>query len=93
MATPLKEIYNDVFFAEFTGAIKTVIPAFSKKEFIRKVRNGAWPQMELKQRMRHLAATLAQYLPGSFAQQVKQLLAIMRALPAESAGMYGSLAY
>ena len=62
MAEPLKNIYNDFFFAEFTQSICTTNPGFSVKKFMADCRNKQWEYMELKQRMRHLY----HYLNGDY---------------------------
>lgn len=93
MAALLKEIYNEPFFAEFTIAIKKVVPEFNKKTFLANVRNPQWDQMELKQRMHHIAFSLNGVLQGNYKQKLRQVLIIMKALPQKVGGQYGSLAY
>ncbi len=93
MPEPLKNIYNDAFFREFSKAVKAVLPAVNRAAFIAACRSNGWEKMELKQRMRHLATTLHDLLPGNYKNKLTQVLKIMDALPAESTNQYGSLAY
>jgi 3-methyladenine DNA glycosylase AlkC len=93
MAEALKHIYNEVFFKEFTVAIKKILPGFNHRKFIAEIKNESWQQLELKQRMRRIAAVLHDALKGNYKEKLAQLLKIMDALPQKSAGLYGSLAY
>ncbi len=93
MAEPLKNIYNDAFFAEFASAVKTVVPGLQIKKFIATVKSNQWQQMELKQRMRQLATAMHNVLTGSYKNKLQDVLKIMNALPKKSAVQYGGLAY
>ena len=93
MAEPLKNIYNDLFFAEFTQSILTTNPGFKVKKFMADCRNKQWENMELKQRMRHLSTILHHNLNGDYKKKLSQVLKIIKALPSKSAAQYSSLAY
>lgn len=75
MATPLKDLYNDRFFDFFIGTFREVYPAFNGKKFKQDVYAGAWPQLELKERMRQTADVLAKHLPPQYAEAVLYLQA------------------
>ncbi|MBC7866402.1 MAG: DNA alkylation repair protein [Gloeobacteraceae cyanobacterium ES-bin-316] len=93
MAELLKNIYNPVFFDEFTIAISKAKPRFDKGSFCASIQSEGWDKMELKQRMRHIASVLHKELAGNYPQKLEQLLKIMDFVPRKSAGEYGSLAY
>jgi 3-methyladenine DNA glycosylase AlkC len=67
MADALKYMYNVEFFERLCPALRQTIPNFDCKYFTHRVFNNAWPDLELKQRVRHIAVTLADFLPGDFA--------------------------
>ncbi|MFT3979196.1 MAG: DNA alkylation repair protein [Ferruginibacter sp.] len=93
MAEPLRNIYNDIFFAELGIALQKAVLGFPVKRFVSAVKNSHWPAMELKQRMRQLSTTLHDYLEGSYKKKLTAVLKIMKALPANTAIMYPGLAY
>lgn len=93
MGEPLKNIYNDAFFDELSSAILAAVPGFKKKPFLIDCRSNGWQEMELKQRMRHLAAMLDKHLQGDYKKKLAKVLQIINALPAKSSNQYGSLAY
>lgn len=93
MAEPLKNIYNDVFFAELKNSLQKAIPGFNSKKFIAAVKGKGWEAMELKERMRHLSATLNDFLEGDYATKLTQLLKLVDALPEKSNVQYSGLAY
>ena len=93
MATPLKNIYNDVFFAELKNSLQKAIPGFNNKKFIAAVKGKGWEALELKERMRHLSTTLNDFLEGDYTTKLTQLLKLVDALPANSKVQYSGLAY
>jgi 3-methyladenine DNA glycosylase AlkC len=93
MAEPLKNIYNDVFFAELETALQKAIPEIDTRKFIAAVKNPAWPGLELKQRMRQLSTTLHDHLTGSYKSKLPRLLKLVAALPTHSKVSYTGLAY
>lgn len=74
MAEPLKNMYNESFFQNFTDALQQVKPDFDKDAFLKSVFTDEWETKELKQRMRHITVTLKQYLPSNFKNAVKIIL-------------------
>ena len=70
MATPLKDLYNDTFFAYFLKQAEAAYPGFKSKAFLKAVYAGNWENLELKERMRKSADALRQVLPGNFQDSV-----------------------
>lgn len=93
MAEPLKNIYNDVFFAELKASLQKALPGFDTKRFIAAVKNDQWPAMELKQRMRQLSTVLHDHMDGNYKKKLSQLLQLVTAFPAKSKVQYSGLAY
>lgn len=93
MAEPLKNIYNETFFAELKTSLQKALPGFDTKKFIAAVKNNDWPGMELKQRMRHLSSTLHDHLHGNYKKKLAQVLQLIKAFPAVSKVQYSGLAY
>ena len=93
MPTPLKYIYNEVFFDEFCTAAKKTIPGFNQKAFVDAVHHSGWEALELKNRMRRLSTVLQRFLPGNYAKQLASVLDLIDSLPKPSSVQYASLAY
>ena len=93
MAEPLKNIYNDVFFAELKAGLQKAIPEIDTKKFINAVKNKEWATMELKQRMRDLSTVLHDHLQGNYKSKLAKVLKLITVLPAQSKVQYSSLAY
>ena len=83
MPEPLKNVYNPIFFEQFTAVLKQVLPAFKKQSFLNLVFDHEWEGKELKQRMRHISTVLHDYVPGTFKDQVNCLLSIIDKLKKE----------
>lgn len=66
MAEPLKHMYNPAFFERLCPVMRNTIPQFDCKRFIFNVFNNEWPDMELKQRVTHIAKTLHAFMPDNF---------------------------
>lgn len=77
---PLKNLYNQVFLEFLGNAIADAVPAFDKAAFHGQIFDSEWEQKELKQRMRHIAATLKHHLRGDFADNVEALHRIIDSL-------------
>jgi 3-methyladenine DNA glycosylase AlkC len=92
MAEPLKNIYDDHFFKEFNQIAKKVIPSWEARAFDNTVKNKDWPQMELKQRMRHLSRSLFNALQGSYAKKLPQVLKMVQYIYSSEV-RYSGLAY
>lgn len=74
---PLKKAYNKEFFNQFLKALKTVKPNMDETAFIKATFTKDWELYELKQRMRHIAKVLHQFLNADFKiaiEEIKQLI-------------------
>lgn len=68
MAELLKHMYNPHFFKGLCPVLRQHIPQFDCTEFILRIFNNAWPDLELKERVRHIALTLHHFLPEDFSK-------------------------
>lgn len=66
MAEQLKHMYNPAFFEKLCPALHQFIPDFDCKDFIYRVFNNEWPDLELKERVRHISIVLHHFLPNDF---------------------------
>lgn len=80
MAEPLKNIYNQKFFDEFSKALKLIIPNFDKNLFLNKIYDNEWKNRELKQRMRHISTTLKYFLPKDYKNSTTIILKLISCL-------------
>jgi 3-methyladenine DNA glycosylase AlkC len=88
---PFKNIYNDTFFGLFTRVLGSTLKGFDKKKFLKKVYDKDWEARELKQRMRHIALVLHDFLPGNYDQNIAGIKQLITALRKE--GINGGLEY
>jgi 3-methyladenine DNA glycosylase AlkC len=72
----LKDLYSREFYGEFTGIAKQTLPNFEEKDFFYRIFNNEFDGMELKQRIRHTAKVLAQFLPQDFRDAMPLLTAL-----------------
>lgn len=63
MAEALKNCYNEHFLQSFVTDMTKIVPDFDGNSFRRKVFTDSWEDLELKQRMNHLAMVLKQHSP------------------------------
>ena len=80
MKTPLRYLYNPSFFERLCPALHDCIPGFDRRDFIFRVFNNAWPEMEFKERVRHIANVLHHFLPHDFPLAAGRLHALSDAL-------------
>jgi 3-methyladenine DNA glycosylase AlkC len=66
MAEPLKTMYNPAFFEKLCPVMCATIPKFDCRNFIFRVFDNRWPELELKERVRHIAIVLHEFLPADF---------------------------
>jgi 3-methyladenine DNA glycosylase AlkC len=66
MAEPLKYMYNPHFFEAIVPFLRRHLPNFDQREFILRVFNNTWPDLELKERVRHITFVLHHFLPDHF---------------------------
>ena len=80
MATALKYMYNPTFFEGLCPVLKECIPGFDCRDFILRTFNNAWPDLELKERIRHITRVLHHFLSKDFSIAAHQLIDIAHAL-------------
>jgi hypothetical protein len=66
MSTLLKDIYSASYYDRFSNLVEEVIPSFDKTKFIQSIFNHDWEQKELKERVKHTALVLHDFLPEDF---------------------------
>jgi 3-methyladenine DNA glycosylase AlkC len=80
MAEPLKNMYNPIFFERLCPVMKASIPGFDCSDFIFRVFNNSWADLELKQRVRHITLTLHHFLPKEFGSASQVITRLANAL-------------
>jgi 3-methyladenine DNA glycosylase AlkC len=83
MAEPLKYMYNPEFFERLCPTLRKTIPTFDCQHFIRLIFNNQWPDLELKQRVRHISNCLRHFLPEHFPDAIKDLVRLSKNLLAD----------
>lgn len=73
MAEQLKNIYTHEYISNLANKIKLNYKDFEKESFFNSIFDKLWDGLELKQRMRHIAICLNQYLPISYENQLEVL--------------------
>jgi 3-methyladenine DNA glycosylase AlkC len=59
-------LYAPEIVGEIAKSLTTVYPDFLSEQFLQSVFSDSWEQLELKQRMRHIALCLKQWLPENY---------------------------
>ncbi|MDR3047468.1 MAG: DNA alkylation repair protein [Bacteroidales bacterium] len=78
MSSLLKDIYSVSFYDTFSELVGEVIPSFDKTKFKQLIFNNDWEKKELKERMKHTALVLHDFLPEDFdlsAKIIEQIFA------------------
>jgi 3-methyladenine DNA glycosylase AlkC len=83
MAEALKHMYNPAFFEKMCPVMTKALPGFDDKKFLRTIFSKTWPTLELKERVRHIAVALHDFLPSDFPIAAKQLVNLSVALRKE----------
>ena len=73
MAEQLKNLYSKEFIKKLANRLFLIFTNFEKEDFINSIFDISWQNLELKQRMRHIAITLNKYLPLSYKKQLEIL--------------------
>lgn len=71
---PLKNMFNPAYFEKLCPVLTATIPKFDCRDFIHRVFNNTWPDLELKERVRHIANVLHYFLPQDFKSAAKMLV-------------------
>jgi 3-methyladenine DNA glycosylase AlkC len=78
MPEKLKDILFPRHKVEYFGKIlKEEYPVFDAEGFVNAVCDATWPNLELKEKMRHTTLSLYKFLPPDFSEAVKILKAIV----------------
>lgn len=80
MAEPLKNMYNPAFFEGLCPFLGKHLPRFNCREFIHRIFDRHWPDLELKQRVKHIAVALHAYLPDHFPEAARKIVTISEAI-------------
>lgn len=73
MAALLKDLYNAAYIELLATQVSLAYPTFKKSNFISAVFDSEWNELELKQRMRHIALSLHQHLTQEYHQNIEIL--------------------
>ena len=73
MAEQLKNLYSKEFIKKLANRLFLIFTNFEKEDFVNSIFDTSWQNLELKQRMRHIAITLNKYLPFSYKKQLEIL--------------------
>lgn len=74
MADALKHRYNKPYMTNLAKALAGTYPAFDQKKFKKRVFNEQWPQMELKQRLRHITQAIHETLQLPYTAAITVLI-------------------
>lgn len=88
---PFKNIYNDTFFNQFTAVLDKTLTGFDKKRFLKKIYDDAWEARELKQRMKHIALVLHEFMPSQYERAIEKIRNMITVL--RKNGVTGGLEY
>ena len=77
---PLKNRYNEKFFKDFSDVLEITVPNFNRKQFLKLVFTKEWNDLELKDRMKHIADALHEFLPNDFPKAATIIEKITKAL-------------
>lgn len=80
MAEPLKNMYNPAFFEKLCPVLRETIPGFDCRQFIYRIFDNQWPELELKQRVRHITHAFHAFLPEDFSKASALLISLARKL-------------
>jgi 3-methyladenine DNA glycosylase AlkC len=80
MAEPLKYMYNSQFFERLCPFLQQEFPGFPCRQFIYRVFDKEWPELELKQRVRHITHALHEFLPANFIEAAESLARLSQKL-------------
>jgi 3-methyladenine DNA glycosylase AlkC len=62
----LKDMYNQKYVSDLAAAVQNEYPAFDEEAFSARVFDDEWEARKLKERMRHIATTLHDFLPADY---------------------------
>lgn len=74
MAEPLKDRYSKKFYQHISEVFIDTIPGFDEKKFVKLIFSKDWKSKELKDRMKHTAQVLNEFLPNNFSKAAKLII-------------------
>lgn len=80
MTTALKYMYNPLFFERLCPTLSEHIPGFDGRNFVFRIFNNQWPDLGLKERVRHISLVLHHFLSKDFSVACQQLIVISQTL-------------
>lgn len=82
-------MYNPAFFERLCPVLRDCIPDFDSRDFTFRIFNNAWPDMELKDRVRHISKSLHHFLPKDFAAAAQHIISVSQALRKKDLAEHG----
>lgn len=76
MPEPLKNMFSPSFFEALCPVLQDTLPAFEEKAFIHRIFDAEWPQLELKQRVRHITRALHRSMACEYSAAASHIVAI-----------------
>lgn len=73
-------MYNPAFFDGLCPVLEEYVDGFNCRDFIFRVFNNEWPDMDWAERTRHIAKALHHFLSRDFGNAARQLADVARAL-------------
>ena len=80
MAELLKYMYNPEFFERLTVVLSEAIPSFDERQFIFRIFDRTWADLELKQRTRQITLALHDFMPKEFPKAAEIVTDISKVL-------------
>ncbi|WP_455672223.1 DNA alkylation repair protein [Phocaeicola sp.] len=77
MAELFKNIWNELFFDEFTKALKCTIDNFDEHLFLSQIIDDEWENKEFSQRGTHISATMKCFLPADYKDAIAKILELI----------------
>jgi len=69
----LKNLYNQEYIEKLSTALQSSHQRFEKEKFINSIFDTSWQDLELKERMRHIAITMQKFLPNNYTKAIEIL--------------------
>lgn len=80
MGQPLKYMYDLQFFERLCPLLNEAIPDFEERNFVYRVFDTSWPDLELKQRTRQITNALKECLPSDYTKAIEIIISICQLL-------------
>lgn len=89
MVVPLKNYFNEDLIHRIGVAFQKKIPQLDVQEFKTEILDKEWPQLELKQRMRHISVKIRPFLSEDYSASLEELIGAMNYLKELGLSQYG----